>query len=99
VDHHGGVGSTMTSVLCGVPQLILPRTVDQPANAARAVAAGVALSLDPTEVDLAAITRDCARLLTEASYAENAGKITAENLARPTPAEVADRVTRFIAGA
>ncbi len=41
--NHGGINSVMEALLCGVPQVICPRSVDQPGTAARAVRAGVAL--------------------------------------------------------
>jgi L-demethylnoviosyl transferase len=98
IAHHGGVGSTITSVLYGVPQLVLPRVVDQFANAARVVDAGVGLSLQPDEVSSAAFADRCARLLAEPAYAENAVKIAAENETRPTPSDVARRLARFVTG-
>lgn len=41
--NHGGINSVMEALSCGVPQVICPRSVDQPGTAARAVRAGVAL--------------------------------------------------------
>lgn len=98
IVHHGGVGSAVTSVLYGVPQLVLPRVADQFGNAARVVQTEVGLALQPNEVTPAAVADMCARLLNEPAYAENAGKIAAENVTRPTLAEVAERLTRFVTG-
>lgn len=42
VVHHGGVGTISQALAAGVPQLIMPRSFDQPDNAARLVKLGVA---------------------------------------------------------
>ena len=41
--NHGGNNSVMETLACGVPQIICPRSADQPGVAVRAVRAGVAL--------------------------------------------------------
>ena len=47
IVHHGGIGTTSGALAAGVPQLIMPMGFDQPDNAARAEALGVARSLSP----------------------------------------------------
>ena len=37
IVHHGGIGTTSKAILSGVPQLIIPRSHDQPDNAHRVV--------------------------------------------------------------
>jgi len=88
VIHHGGAGTTMTAALAGVPQLITPQLVDQFANARRIHAAGAGLSLQPEELETAAVLERCARLLAEPDFAVRAAAIAAANAARPAPAEV-----------
>ena len=41
VVHHGGIGTTAKCIAAGVPQLIIPRSHDQPDNAARIVRLGL----------------------------------------------------------
>ncbi len=43
--HHGGIGTSAQALAAGVPQLIVPRTHDQPDNAARLERLGVAQSI------------------------------------------------------
>ena len=45
--HHGGIGTIAQALRAGVPQLIVPMNFDQPANASRVRALGVADSLRP----------------------------------------------------
>ncbi len=45
--HHGGIGTSATVLAAGTPQLITPFTFDQPDNAARLKALGVAESVAP----------------------------------------------------
>jgi rhamnosyltransferase subunit B len=45
--HHGGIGTSAQALAAGVPQLIMPLSHDQPDNAARLIALGVARSLRP----------------------------------------------------
>jgi len=40
--HHGGIGTSSQALAAGVPQLVMPMTHDQPDNAARLQALGVA---------------------------------------------------------
>nr|WP_240772614.1 nucleotide disphospho-sugar-binding domain-containing protein [Nocardia sp. CS682] len=48
IVHHGGAGTTMTSLVHGVPQLVLPQFADQFANAQRIAACGIGIDLAPT---------------------------------------------------
>ena len=47
VLHHGGIGSTAEAIRSGRPQVVVPIGGDQPDNAARLVAMGLAVSLPP----------------------------------------------------
>jgi len=45
--HHGGIGTGALALAAGIPQLVVPRVIDQPDNAARLARLGVAVSLAP----------------------------------------------------
>jgi UDP:flavonoid glycosyltransferase YjiC (YdhE family) len=67
VVHHGGIGTLASAVVCGTPQLILPRAHDQPDNAARVRRLGIGDRLAPNAGGrriagaLAALSRDDVR--------------------------------------
>ncbi len=88
VVHHGGVGTTLTTVLAGLPQLICPQLVDQFHNAARVCTAGAGLSLQPEELNTPAVVAACAELLGDGRFGKSAELLAEENAARPTPAQV-----------
>ncbi|MEU9111235.1 nucleotide disphospho-sugar-binding domain-containing protein [Streptomyces sp. NPDC048483] len=96
VVHHGGAGTTMATVLAGRPQLVLPRGLDHFTNAERVIRAGAALSVPPEQLDAGTVVDHCARLLEEPGFAERAAEVAAENLTRPTPADVARHVELFV---
>ncbi len=45
VVHHGGIGTTAKAIAAGIPQLIIPRSHDQPDNAARITRLGLGATL------------------------------------------------------
>jgi UDP:flavonoid glycosyltransferase YjiC (YdhE family) len=97
VVHQGGAGSTLTSVVSGVPQLVFPAVIDGAVNARGIVAAGAGLSVDTTELgDSGRIRAAVAELLSEPRHREAALKLRAEALAQPTPVTVADRLSQLV---
>jgi UDP:flavonoid glycosyltransferase YjiC (YdhE family) len=90
VIHHGGAGTTLTALDAGVPQIVVPQGADGPVNAAAVAAAGCGLNVADDELDAQLV----GRLLTEESLRHNAERIRAEMRAMPSPAEVADRLTK-----
>ncbi|MFF2143607.1 nucleotide disphospho-sugar-binding domain-containing protein [Kitasatospora sp. NPDC058190] len=95
VVHHGGVGSTMTTALAGLPQLITPQLVDQFENARRIVGVKAGLSLQPDELSTENVLDRCRELLADDSFAARAREIAAGNAEQPTPAELAGELERF----
>jgi len=49
IIHHGGAGTTAAALMAGVPQMIFPKTADQPFGAERVHRAG--LSLKPEKLE------------------------------------------------
>lgn len=76
----------------GVPQLVLPRMADQPANAAVVAARGAGLSLAPEETNAASVEAALLRLLRETGPARVAGEVRAEIAAQPSPADLVVRL-------
>lgn len=88
--HHGGPGSTWSSFVSGLPQLVLPGASDTPAYARAVAAAGAGEQLDAADLDPFADA--CSRLLAEPSYRRAAGAVAREIASMPSPAEVVARL-------
>lgn len=71
VIHHGGIGTTSKCVLSGVPQLIIPRSHDQPDNAQRIVRLGLGETLRYKEIDTPALPEILRKLLASQAVVEN----------------------------
>ncbi|RKT54692.1 activator-dependent family glycosyltransferase [Saccharothrix australiensis] len=88
VIHHAGPGTLATTSLHGVPQLALPWEFDEPAVAELLARQGAALTTHATRATGDTVRRDVLRLLDEPSFTAAAGRLRAEMLSMPTPAEV-----------
>ncbi|MGC7102585.1 nucleotide disphospho-sugar-binding domain-containing protein [Amycolatopsis lurida] len=88
VVHYGGGGVTMTSVVCGVPQLLLPCGFDQTTVASRITKAGAGLEIRNHEADVDRIKAALARLLGESSFTTSAGELAESANALQTPSDV-----------
>ncbi|MFF1478990.1 nucleotide disphospho-sugar-binding domain-containing protein [Streptomyces sp. NPDC058301] len=86
VVHHGGAGTAMTALACGVPQLILPQSPPYAEIAHRVRRAGAGTVLDP-DSDPAAVRDALARLLESERHPTALTRLRAEMDAMPTPAE------------
>lgn len=71
VIHHGGIGTTAKCIMSGVPQLIIPRSHDQPDNAQRIVRLGLGETLRYKNIDTPALAEVLHKLLNSPSVAEN----------------------------
>ncbi|MFI9384192.1 nucleotide disphospho-sugar-binding domain-containing protein [Kutzneria sp. NPDC052558] len=94
IVHHGGSGSTMTSLAMGVPQLVVPQGADQFNNAHEVAKRGAGFEVD-TEISPVG-PEDLSRLLTDASLAAAAAEVKAEIAARPAPAELVSRLEELV---
>lgn len=86
VVSHGGSGTVMAALAHGLPQVVVPITADQPENARRCVALGVARALDAATLDPLSARSAVAEVLGDPTYRENAGRLRAEIEALPDPA-------------
>jgi UDP:flavonoid glycosyltransferase YjiC (YdhE family) len=97
VVHHAGAGTSMTSLALGVPQVVLPQTADQPANARVLAARGVAALVPPDRISAAEVRENLARVLDEPAFRTAAHEVRGEVRAMPSPAEVVDRLASLVA--
>jgi UDP:flavonoid glycosyltransferase YjiC (YdhE family) len=97
VVSHGGSGTVLGSLAFGVPSVLLPMGADQPDNADRCRALGVACVLDPTSCTPDEV-RDAVRtVLVESSYRDRARSLRDETRALPGAAYALALVERLAA--
>ncbi|MGA5816937.1 glycosyltransferase [Kitasatospora sp. NPDC094028] len=84
VVHHGGAGTTLTTLDAGLPQLVLPQGADNFMVADALVEAGIGLRSSSADVDAAVLDR----LLTDPALRGAAEDVRAANTALPTPADL-----------
>ncbi|MDQ7803518.1 DUF1205 domain-containing protein [Amycolatopsis sp. A133] len=89
---HGGAGSMLTALAAGLPQVLVPQLPDHRAHAARLAATGSAIVVPP---DLTGLEAAVTAVLDDPARATAAGKLRAEMLAQPSPAEVAMAISPF----
>lgn len=85
VVHHGGIGTSAQALAAGVPQLVVPRSHDQPDNAERLVQLGCALSLPSWRCSGPRLAARLHRLLHEPAFRETA-RTVARRMPPPGPA-------------
>jgi rhamnosyltransferase subunit B len=73
--HHGGIGTTSQALAAGVPQLVMPLAHDQPDNAARAKALGVALVISPEHYQARRVVPLLRELIENPTYREKSGAL------------------------
>lgn len=83
--HHGGYGSCQTGLFAGIPSLVIPSYSERESNARRVAAVGAGDLVLPTSdakgwkkhVKAAEVSAKVDRMLSDASYKENAKKMSA----------------------
>jgi UDP:flavonoid glycosyltransferase YjiC (YdhE family) len=93
VVHHGGAGSTLTSLAMGVPQLIVPQGADAFVNARELAKRGLGFEVDTLVAPVGA--DDLTRLLTDTSLAAAAAEVKTEIAAQPSPAATVSRLVEL----
>ncbi|MEU8150822.1 nucleotide disphospho-sugar-binding domain-containing protein [Nonomuraea sp. NPDC048901] len=84
----GGMGSVMTALAYGVPQLVAPQVGDQALNAERLASTGAGRVVLPHEADPDTLRSHLAELLETPGYGEAAATLRAESEAQAAPARV-----------
>lgn len=98
VVHHSGSGTTMTSVVTGIPQMIIPVIAETWDYARRLDAFGAARRITPQEADPEAVVAQCRPLLEDPTYRARAALLRDEVAALPSPAEHALALPELITG-
>ncbi|MEU7171983.1 MULTISPECIES: nucleotide disphospho-sugar-binding domain-containing protein [Micromonospora] len=94
VVHHGGSGTTMTSLVHGLPQVALPHFADQFVNAGRITTTGTGVALSPEEADADAVASAVSTVLADDRFRAAAAAVRSEIARLPTPAATVDVVRR-----
>ncbi|WP_328603780.1 glycosyltransferase [Amycolatopsis sp. NBC_00345] len=90
----GGAGTVLGALAHGLPLVLWPQGADQPINAARAAAAGVAITIERADE----ITSAVRRILEEDTFRDRAKAAAAENDARLSPADTVKEITEGALG-
>jgi MGT family glycosyltransferase len=85
VVSHGGSGSVMGALAHGLPMVLVPLGADQPLNAARCTALGVARELDAAELTPEAVRAAAATMLADPAARRAAARLREEIAALPGP--------------
>lgn len=96
IVHHGGIGTTATAYLHGVPQLLLSGGWDTAVKADAIEAAGAGLRLPLPEVTRDKVGDAVRRLLTEPSFTRAAMTLREHMLAEPTLNEAVTLIERRV---
>jgi UDP:flavonoid glycosyltransferase YjiC (YdhE family) len=97
IVHQGGTGTTMTSLVCGTPQLIVPQFPDHAFNAGRLAAAGGGIVLMPEDADPDEIRAHVLRLLTDESLRATVRALRDVAVSQPAPPEIVPVLADLVA--
>jgi UDP:flavonoid glycosyltransferase YjiC (YdhE family) len=81
----GGSGTVMAALAAGVPLVVLPLGADQPLNAERCAALGVAQVIDEGTLTSSAVRQAAAKILGEPAFRRSAQRLRDEIAALPGP--------------
>jgi rhamnosyltransferase subunit B len=90
VVHHGGIGTTAKCIASGVPQLVIPRSHDQPDNANRIVRLGLGKSLSYRRINTGELAASIRQLCALPSLTSRCRELQRRVLAADTLSEVSD---------
>jgi UDP:flavonoid glycosyltransferase YjiC (YdhE family) len=97
VVHQGGAGTTITSLRCGTPQLIMPTIADQFLHGERVAQLGAGLCAERRFATPEQVRKCVTALLADGSYRLRALEISAESDRQPSPAAVAANLAANLA--
>ena len=98
VAFHGGSGTMLTALAAGRPAIIVPLAADQPDNADRCAAAGVAIVLESRSVTADAVREAVDAIARDPAFQRRAEAVAREIAAMPDPDSVIDHLERILAG-
>ncbi|MEU7228015.1 nucleotide disphospho-sugar-binding domain-containing protein [Streptomyces chrestomyceticus] len=93
---HGGAGTVLTSLRAGVPLLLVPQLPDHKGHAGRVAAVGAGRALARDEATTERLRSEAYALLDDDAAPAAARRMSADMLARPTPAQVAAELSRVL---
>jgi UDP:flavonoid glycosyltransferase YjiC (YdhE family) len=96
VVSHAGSGTVVAALAHGLPSVLLPLGADQPLNAARCAALGVARVLDPVRATSADVRDATAAVLGDPGHRAAAGRLRDEIAALPGPAHAVGLLERLV---
>lgn len=99
VVSHGGSGSVTGALAFGLPMVVIPLGADQPLNAARCEALGVARALDPVAATPADVRSAVSAVLADPAYRRAAELLRDECQALPEPDYAVALLERLVAEA
>jgi UDP:flavonoid glycosyltransferase YjiC (YdhE family) len=95
VVSHAGAGTMLATACAAIPQLLIPTWADQWENADAIARTGAGIMLEENQRDSATIHDAALALLEHAESRSAAGRLAAEILAMPSPAEHVDTLERL----
>lgn len=100
VVHHGGAGTTLTALLAGLPQLVLPQAPPQVLTGERIEAAGIGHSMDDvsSQADPILLRRHLSALVDSPRPRREAAQVAAEMRQQRTPARWVPRLVALAEG-
>ena len=96
IVHQGGVGTTGQALRSGRPMLVVPFGQDQPDNARRCVALGVARTISRSAYKPPRVARELTALLNEPEYARRAAAVGEQVRAERGTGTAADAIERVL---
>lgn len=97
VISHGGSGSVIGALAHGLPMVLIPMGADQPYNAARCAALGIAQELDAIDATPAMIRTAITTVLTDPGYRRAAEALRDEIAGLPAPASAVPLLDQLVA--
>jgi len=94
---HGGSGTVMAALTHGLPMVIVPITADQPENAERCAALGVAQVIPLAELSAERAAKAVCEVLGQARYGQAAERVRDEIAALPGPEYAVELLERLAA--
>jgi MGT family glycosyltransferase len=96
VISHGGSNTMMAALAHGIPQVMVPIAADQPYNAARCSAAGVAQVVRSSDATTASIREAALSVLADPSYRRAAQRIRDEMVTLSGPEHAVSLLERLV---
>jgi len=97
VAFHGGSGTMLAALGAGCPMVMVPLAADQPDNADRAAAAGVAVVVERESLTADAARAALRRVIDDPTFRAWAGAVADEIAAMPGPAAAVERIESLVA--